>query len=138
MLLLLQLLLLEWLVWLELILVQSFLPHLLIFLRYFIYYEWVLSPHCKDFSGTIDHYYILVLSLSISLFILMCSIQMEYLEEDNLSLRNLTFLLSYLYTFGVCTRLLASLEYFKISILPTLHSLQPTFFPMCYLQSAAY
>lgn len=55
---------------------------------------------------------------------------MEYLEEDNLSLRNLTLLLSYLYTFGVCTRLLASLEYLKISILQTLHPLQPTFFPL--------
>lgn len=29
--------------------------------------------------------------------------EMEYLEEDNLSLRNLTLLLSYLYIFGVCT-----------------------------------
>ncbi|KAL3535970.1 hypothetical protein ACH5RR_004431 [Cinchona calisaya] len=29
--------------------------------------------------------------------------EMEYLEEDNLSLRNLTLLLSYLYVFGVCT-----------------------------------
>ncbi|KAK3002478.1 hypothetical protein RJ639_022122 [Escallonia herrerae] len=28
----------------------------------------------------------------------------EYLEEDNLSLRNLTLLLSYLYIFGICSR----------------------------------
>ncbi|CAI9097492.1 OLC1v1033931C2 [Oldenlandia corymbosa var. corymbosa] len=29
--------------------------------------------------------------------------EMEYLQEDNLSLRNLTLLLSYLYIFGICT-----------------------------------
>lgn len=74
-------------------------------------------------------YFVLTLSLITSLLIFMCYIQMEYLEEDNLSLRNLTLLLSYLYTFGVCTRLLASLEYLNISILPTLHSLQPTIPP---------
>lgn len=64
--------------------------------------------------------------------------EMEYLEEDNLSLRNLTLLLSYLYTFGVCTRCLAFLEFLRISIVPTLHSLQPTFFSPYYMQSAAY
>lgn len=66
-----------------------------------------LLPFAVIVKVLIQHF-VYVSEPSIWILISLCCIQMEYLQEDNLSLRNLTLLLCYLYIFGVCTRWLLS------------------------------
>jgi len=114
MLLLLLHLLLGWHVWLVLTSVQSFWLPLLNVLRY------KLQTNKLKFKNQFCNFFLLV-SLSGFCFFSRSSFaqcfrnyksynlhifsgQDEYNKEDNLSLRNLTLLLSYLCIFGVCSR----------------------------------